>query len=240
MVDTYQGRVRQQWLDSLAEDIAWLINKHSVKIVAMSSGALAWGLKRLGRAKEKIGKSYRKQITGAIGQVGISNAWESAFDKWNLVSAQMLLTPKITGNASVGNTIESMLEANIVPFINENIPLLTEYDNDQLAVEISKILHADALIFLTDVEGLFSGDPRNNPNATLIPEVNNITAELKELAVGSSSGTGTGGMQAKINAAELAINSGCHVAIAGGEMFNPLRSISDQAKCTWFIAPKPK
>jgi len=240
MVDTRQEKIRQQWLDSLTEDIAWLINKHKMQVIAMSSGALVWGFKELDQIKGTIGKNLKKRIAGAIGQIGISNAWEAAFKKWNLVTGQMLLTLEDTKNVEAQNTIKSMLEKNIVPLINENIPLLAKYDNDQLAVRIAKIIRAEALIFLTDVEGLYSGDPRRIPNATLISEVRNITTELREITGGSSSGTGTGGMATKINAAEIASGFGCHCAIASGEKLHPLKSISNGTKCTWFIAKQPK
>ena len=148
----------------------------------------------------------------------------------------MLLTLEDTKKAQVKNIIESMLEQNIVPLINENIPLLAEYVNDQLAVRIAKIVGADALIFLTDVAGLYCGDPKSDPNATLISEVRDISDELRKIAGSSSYGAGTGGMSTKINAAEIAANFGCHSAIASGEKLSPLKSISNGMRCTWFKA----
>lgn len=227
IVDTNSETIFVDRLASIAEDISWLSRDMGKEVILMSSGALAWG--RICMNAAKIGASYQDnpRIAGACGQVGIASAWSSSFRGQEMALGQLLLIPENVSLQAVRTAILGMLGCGIVPYINENIPTLEAYDNDGLAAEVARQLDCDALILLSDVEGVYSSNPMTNPGAVLIPEINDIDEALRRFGGGASSGLGTGGMLTKLRAAKTMSAMGIETIIASGERLNPLKNLAD-------------
>lgn len=235
------GQAATVWLSALAEDVARLrADKRQVLIV--SSGAVALGRRALG-IDGKL-KLEEKQAAAAAGQTRLMRAWEEAFAPHAATVAQALLTPDDTERRrrwlNARATLETLLACNAIPVINENDTVATQElrygDNDRLAARVAQMVGADALILLSDVEGLYDRDPRAHPDARHIPEVRAITPELEAMAGGSnaSAGVGVGGMRTKIEAAKIATGAGCAVAIVSGVDLHPLDRLAKGDKSTWF------
>ena len=180
------------------------------------------GKLRLGaRPKDIAGK----QACAAVGQCELMYTYDKLFSEYNHTVAQLLLTaPDLSCDDRRGkfeNTMSRLLELGVLPIINENDTVATEEiefgDNDTLAAKIASAVKADLLILLSDIDGLYSSDPRKNPDATLIPEVHEITDDILALAGDAGSSLGTGGMQTKLRAAKIATEVGCDMTIANGE-----------------------
>ncbi len=201
-------------LESLATAAAEII-RSGTKVIIVSSGAMGLGIAKLGIAKleERADLTTVKQALTSVGQVALMNAYAEAFSKHGLHVGQVLLThhglhdPK--RSATIKNTISKLFELNIIPIINENDTVTAEEiefgDNDTLSAEVAVLNSAKTLYILTDTEGLYDSDPHKNPNAKLINQVSAITDEIRTVATGSSSKTGTGGMASKIMAAEICL-----------------------------------
>jgi glutamate 5-kinase len=200
--------------------------------VVVSSGAIALGVERLGlhaRPKDIPGK----QACAAVGQSRLMQAYEEAFGKADRRVAQVLLTHGDVQDRrrylNVKHALERLLEANVVPVINENdtvsVDELKFGDNDTLAGLVAGVVEADALIVLSDVEGLYTADPRKEPDARLLPLVESVTPELLALAGGSGSQVGTGGMSTKIRAAARVTELGIRCIITSGAVPGRLRSV---------------
>lgn len=215
------GRFHREHFDALSDDL--LRAAESRDLIVVSSGAIALGVERLGwpqRPKEIPGK----QACAAVGQSRLMRAYEEAFEKKGRLTAQVLLTHQDLEdrrryrNAKLA--LERLLDANVVPIINENdtvsVDELKFGDNDTLAGLVAPLCGAEALVLLSDVPGLYSADPRDDPNAVLIPEVEVITPSLMALAGASGSLVGTGGMATKVRAAARAAESGIPTVIAAG------------------------
>ncbi len=207
----------------LSDQIAELMGRgHEILIV--SSGAIASGMKKLGLTEKPKTIPY-KQATAAVGQSFLVQAWEEAFDKYDILVAQVLLTGEDLGNRSrylnARNTLEVLLEWRIIPVINENDTVVVEEikfgDNDQLAVLIGCLVGADLIIILTDIEGLYDKDPKEDPSARLIHEVHKIDKNILSLASSKTSSVGTGGMISKLMAAKKALSIGIPMIIAPGK-----------------------
>jgi glutamate 5-kinase len=192
-------------------------------VVLVSSGAQAAGRERLG-LKISPREMPQRQMLAAVGQIHLMLAWEQVFGMFDTQVAQVLLTRADLGDRkrylNARDTLQAILQNRIVPVINENDAVITEEirvgDNDNLSALVANLLNADLLIILTDQAGLFTADPRKDPNAQLISDVNNINDEVRALAGGTKTGLGTGGMATKLQAAELATRSGTNVIIAHG------------------------
>ncbi|GIV67731.1 glutamate 5-kinase [Caldilinea sp.] len=186
-----------------------------------------------------------KQLFAAVGQLQLMRVWERLFDIYGVRIGQILLTRSDVENRqryiNARDTFAAMLEHRIVPVVNENDAVATEEirvgDNDNLSALVATLVNADLLILLTDQPGLFTADPRSNPNAQLIPEVRKIDETLKAIASGSVSGLGTGGMATKLQAANTARHAGVDVVIAAGSEPNViLRVVAGEAVGTRFPA----
>lgn len=194
------------------------------EIILVSSGAVGMGMGKLS-LNERPKKLSLKQAAAAVGQCELMYTYDKLFSEYNHTVAQILLTAEDVQStkrrANFIATLDTLLQLNALPIINENDTVATaEFgigDNDTLAAHVAESAEADLLILLSDIEGLYTADPKNYPKAELIHRVNSITPEIKALAGGAGSSVGTGGMITKITAAEIATESGCDMIIASGE-----------------------
>lgn len=216
------------------------------KVVVVSSGAIAAGRECL-NYPELPKTVASKQLLASVGQGRLIQIWEQLFSIYNIHIGQMLLTRADMEDRerflNARDVLKALLEQNIVPVINENDAVATAEikvgDNDNLSALAAILAEADKLILLTDIEGLYSADPRNNPDAKLIAEVENINTSLKAIAGDSVSGLGTGGMATKVQAAEIAGKAGIEVVIAAGNRSNVLLDIANNVSVgTRFIPNK--
>jgi len=206
----------------IADQIAEL--RHDGReIVVVSSGAVASGLRKIARVERPL-SIPQKQATAAVGQSFLMQAWEDAFDKFDLLTAQILLTSEDLAHRhrylNARNTLETLLDWGIVPIINENDTVIVEEikfgDNDHLSALIGGLIGADLVINLTDTEGLYDRDPKSHPEARLIRLVQRVDAGLLKCAGGEPGQLGTGGMLSKVNAAKKCLASGIPMIIAPG------------------------
>ncbi|MCX8028277.1 MAG: glutamate 5-kinase [Thermodesulfovibrionales bacterium] len=244
LADKISG-IKQSRINAIAEDVSMLCDEGN-EILVVSSGAIAAGMRRLG-FKEKPSDIRLKQASAAVGQSILMAAYEKSFDKFNKKVAQVLLTREDLSNRTryinAKNTLLALLSYDVIPVINENDTVSTEEikfgDNDQLAALVSGAVDAERLIILSDVDGLYSADPRINSNAHIIHEVTEITDEMLKMAGGSISGVGTGGMYSKILAAKKALAFGITVNIINGRKKGLINKvISGKKEGTCFIPQK--
>ena len=241
------GHVRKDWLATLAADIADLKNSGK-EIIVVTSGAVG-----VGRLKLKYGMRElslgEKQVAAACGQATLITYWQKAFFKERKLAlfhvAQLLLTADDINNklrsTNARNTLETLLKnPQILPIINENDTVATEElrvgDNDTLAARVAIMANADLLILFSDIDGLYSENPRNNNNAVFQAKITEITPEIEAMAGGAGSSVGTGGMATKITAAKIATEAGCNMIIARGTENNPLKKLLDGGKHSLFVA----
>ncbi len=236
------GHVHRDWLEGLAKDIATLQGDgHQILIV--SSGAIAIGSTVLGINKRRA-KLEDLQAAAAAGQVQLVHAYQEALAAHSIVVAQVLLTTEDTENRrrfiNARGTLARLLERSVVPIINENDTIATEEirygDNDRLAARVAQLVMADALILLSDVDGLYTADPGENADAEHIPEVRKISDEVQRMAGETRSDIGSGGMATKVQAARIATHAGCSTVIASGAIDRPLKALAAGGKCTIFRA----
>jgi len=224
-------------ISSLIEDLAGA-RMAGCQIITVSSGAVALGANTL-KMKPQSALLAQKQAFAAVGQSRLMNIYEQGFAKFGLTPAQVLLTEEDFSNRkrylNLRNTLMTLLEMGVIPIINENDTVATSElevtdrnasfsDNDKLSALVMSKLEAQLLVLLSDVDGLYTDNPRDNPSATLIPEVREITADTKAL-VGRKSARGRGGMATKLQAAEIAMNSGGMAVIANGTKPGVLKRI---------------
>ncbi len=236
------GHVHRSWLDGLADDVAMLHeNGHQVLIV--SSGAIAIGSNVLGINKRRA-RLEDLQAAAAAGQVQLVHAYQEALSRHDMTVAQVLLTPGDTEDRrrflNARATLSRLLDQSVVPIINENDTVATEEirygDNDRLAARVSQLVMAEALILLSDVDGLYSEDPAKNDSAVHIPEVQRITDDVVRAAGETHSDFGSGGMATKVQAARIATRAGCLTVISSGAIDRPLSALAAGGTCTVFRA----
>lgn len=232
----------QSWLQSVAEDISQL-RREGKQVLIVSSGAVA-----LGRSRLKLGTKTldlaEKQAAAAVGQPYLMQAWQAALHSVNLECAQVLITPEDTEDRprylNARSTLETLLAHGIVPIINENDTVATvelRYgDNDRLAARLAAMIGADALLILSDIDGLYDANPRTHPAAQHIAVIQKITPEIEALAGGAASSVSSGGMITKIMAAKMATASGCHTLILSGIAAYPLSALAKGARASVFLS----
>lgn len=224
LVDGRTDTVDRTLLTGLAASVAaWLGQGKQVLIV--SSGAVALGARRLGPRVQGPGLE-RKQASAAVGQSLLMAAWASAFEPHDRITAQILLTRDDTETRrrwlNARATVGALLDMGAVPIVNENDTVATDEirygDNDRLAARAAQMIGADLLILLSDVDGLYTADPRRDPDAVHIPYVAALTPGIERMATGANAeaGVGTGGMATKLMAARIAADAGCATLIAAG------------------------
>ncbi|HSD36668.1 MAG TPA: glutamate 5-kinase [Rhodocyclaceae bacterium] len=217
---------------SWAKQIAQL-RAEGREIVMVSSGAIAAGMQRLGWATRPH-ETHALQAAAAVGQMGLAQAYEGAFAQHELKTAQILLTHADLADRlrylNARSTLSTLLELGVVPIINENDTVVTDEikfgDNDTLGALVANLIEADALIILTDQKGLYTADPRRDPNATLITEGRAEDTAYEAMAGGAGTGISRGGMITKIRAAQRAARSGAHTLIASGRETDPLLQLA--------------
>jgi glutamate 5-kinase len=241
LVDEHKGDIRRAWLDALADDIARL-KKRNVDVLLVSSGAIAAGRRHLGLTGKAL-KLEEKQAAAATGQIKLAHAWQAALARHDVTVAQILLTPDDTEqrrrHLNARSTINQLLKLNAVPVINENDTVATDEirfgDNDRLAARVAQMVSADTLVLLSDIDGLYTADPRLDKAAKRIEVVTEITSEIEGMAGDAPTGYSSGGMVTKMTAAKIALAAGCRMAIAFGKRDHPLTALAEGAACTWFL-----
>lgn len=242
IADIDRARVHSDWLQGLASDIAALRGK-GCEVVVVSSGAVA-----LGRPVLKLGRKAleltQKQAAAACGQIQLMQAWQHALSPHHLHAAQVLLTLDDSENRkrylNARATFETLLAHGIIPVVNENDTVTSAEirfgDNDRLASRVAAMISADCCVLLSDIDGLYTKNPKLHADAAHIPLVQIITPEIEAMATGPASTTSNGGMVTKLIAAKMALSAGCHLVIARGDVECPLLALAQGAKATWFTA----
>ena len=208
------------------------------QVILVSSGAIGMGCGKLGlagRPEDMPGK----QAAAAVGQCELMYTYDRLFSQYSHVVAQLLLTAEDiyhpVRSSHVRATIERLLQWNVLPIINENDAVATDEigiqttigENDSLSAIVAKLVDAELLVLLSDIDGLYTADPKKHPDAALIPEVEEITPEILALAGGAGSELGTGGMATKLRAAQIAMDAGIDMVITNGETPEKLYDIFD-------------
>lgn len=247
LVDNETGKLHQSWLDALCDDIA-AAHARGQEVLIVTSGAIAIGRGPLGMVGRKL-RLEEKQAAAATGQMRLTQAYQNSLDRHGITVAQVLLTLDDTENRrryiNARNTLDTLLKLRAVPVINENDSVATAEirfgDNDRLAARVAQMISADTLVLLSDIDGLYTADPRVKPDAALVPEVHEVTPEIEAMAGVTSTGYGSGGMTTKIMAAKICMGAGCRMAIAPGKPRNPLQVLIDGGRSTWFTpATEPR
>ena len=241
LVDAEKGRLNRTWMESFAEDVARL-RRRGQEVILVSSGAIALGRRHLGLSAGKL-KLEESQAAAAVGQIRLAHAYKELLEGHDITVAQILLTLGDTEQRrrylNARGTLNTLLALGSIPVINENDTVATAEirygDNDRLAARVAQMCGADCLVLLSDVDGLYTANPQDDPNADFISRVFDITPAIEAMAGGATSGVGSGGMQTKIAAAKIAVGAGCHLCIAKGAQPHPLKRIEDGARCTWFV-----
>ena len=242
LVDEQTGTIRYQWLEKLADDIADL-KKQGKDLLIVSSGAIAVGSQHL-KINSRVLKLEEKQAAAATGQIRLAHAYETALARHSITVAQILLSPEDTEerrrHLNARATLTTLLNLGVVPIINENDTVTTKEirfgDNDRLGARVAQMISADTLILLSDVDGLYERDPKKDKTAKHIANVERITPAINAMAGVAGTNYSSGGMITKLAAAKIATNAGCQMAILAGNRMNPLTSLIQGAKCTWFQA----
>ena len=228
------GRLNIRRMERFVKVLADLQNSGK-EIVLVSSGAIGLGMSKMG-LPERPKDTPMKQACAAVGQCELMYIYDKLFGEYNLNVAQILLTKYIIDTPrknNVENTFEKLISHNVIPVVNENDTVAIDElelelgENDSLAALVAIMSHSDMLVILSDIDGLFDGNPKDNPDAKLIPVVNEITDEIRGLAGGAGSGLGTGGMITKIHAAEIAMDAGIDMAILNGRNPSVLYDLFD-------------
>jgi glutamate 5-kinase len=240
LVDSASGLLNRDWLVALGQDVQRL-RADGKEVLLVSSGAIALGRRQLGLEPGKL-RLEESQAAAAVGQIRLAHAWKEVLEQYGLSVAQILLTFGDTEERrrylNARSTLGTLLRLGAIPVINENDTVATAEirygDNDRLAARVAQMISADCLVLLSDVDGLYTANPRLDPDARFIPAIHAITPEIESMASGAISGMGSGGMATKISAAKIAVAAGCHMCVAAGRELHPLQRVEQGARCSWF------
>ena len=239
------GEIRLPWLDALADDVA-RCRSRGQEVILVSSGAIAVGRRHLGLAGRRL-RLEEKQAAAATGQIRLAHAYQEALARHGIIVAQILLTPDDTEerrrHLNARATFAQLLALGAVPVVNENDTIATAEirfgDNDRLAARVAQMTSADMLVLLSDVDGLYTTDPRKDPSARHIPTVREIGPEIEAMAGDAAPGYSSGGMVTKLAAARIATSAGCRMLIAkgkgAGSGSGPLAAIEAGDRATLFL-----
>ena len=241
LVDRSRGRLRHAWLAALAEDLADL-HQRGADVLVVSSGAIALGRTVLGLPSGPL-RLEESQAAAAVGQIALARNWAEALGAHGLTAGQVLLTLADTEQRrrylNARATLGRLLDLRAIPVINENDTVATTEirygDNDRLAARVATMAGADLLVLFSDIDGLYTAPPAKDPSARHIPVVERITPEIDAMAGGAASELSRGGMRTKIEAGKIAAAGGTHMLIADGRAKNPLASVAEGGRCTWFL-----
>ncbi len=242
LVDAQTGALKSEWLTSLASDVAWLKGR-GADVVLVSSGSIALGRGVLGLGEEALSLE-QSQAAAAVGQIRLARAYEEALAHHSATTAQVLVTLEDSANRrrylNSRATLETLLSLGAVPIVNENDTVATDEirfgDNDRLAAQVAVTIGADHLVLLSDVDGLYTGNPREDASASRFDLVEEITPEIEAMAGDAGTGLSKGGMKTKVMAAKTATGAGCAMTITEGSRLNPLKTLDEGATCTLFSA----
>ena len=240
------GEIRRGWLDTLADDVA---RRHAAgqEMILVSSGAIAIGRRHLGLAGNRL-RLDEKQAAAATGQIRLAHAYQEALARHGITVAQILLTLEDTEerrrHLNARATFAQLLRLGAVPVVNENDTIATAEirfgDNDRLAARVAQMVSADMLVLLSDIDGLYTADPRKDPGARHVATVREIGPEIEAMAGEAGPGYSSGGMVTKLAAARIAMSAGCRMLIArgvpeGGGVPGPLAAIEAGGRATLFL-----
>lgn len=240
------GKLNINRMEQLVRQLVDLQNQNK-EVVLVSSGAVGAGLGRLGMT-ERPASIVERQALAAIGQGLLMQVYEKLFAEYSQVVAQVLLTRSDVGDRkrylNARNTILTLMKYRVIPIINENDTVATEElkigENDALSAMVTGLIDADLLILLSDIDGLYTQDPKKDPNAQLIPCVGEITPEIREMAGGAGSSFGTGGMITKIAAAQMANSAGASMVLMNGNRPSDIQNVfSGEPVGTVFLSNQP-
>ncbi|GBR52552.1 glutamate 5-kinase [Gluconobacter sphaericus] len=242
LVDSANASLRLEWLQSVCADIADL-RARGAEVIVVSSGAISLARHRLGLTSRRL-RLDEKQAMASVGQIGLAQGWSAALAAHDLVAAQLLLTPDDTESRerhlNARATLQTLLDLGCVPVINENDAIATGEirfgDNDRLGARVAQMTGADCLVLLSDIDGLYTADPRQDPSARHIPIVEQMTDEIMAMGGEPPPGYSSGGMRTKLLAARIATRAGANMVIAAGQEHHPLHRLQNSGLCTWFIA----
>jgi glutamate 5-kinase len=240
------GEIHSAWLDLLADDVA-RCRARGQEVILVSSGAIAVGRQHLGLAGNRL-RLEEKQAAAAAGQIRLAHAYQEALGRHRITVAQILLTLEDTEarrrHLNARATFAQLLSLGAVPVVNENDTIATTEirfgDNDRLAARVAQMTSADMLVLLSDIDGLYTADPRKDPDARHIAEVREIGSEIEAMAGEAAPGYSSGGMVTKLAAARIAMSAGCRMVIArgvplAGEAMAPLAAIEAGERATVFL-----
>ena len=241
LVDAQSGALRIEWLRGLAEDINEL-RKRGVDVLVVSSGSIALGRRVLGMASGVL-TLEQSQAAAAVGQIKLARAYEEVLEPFGLTAAQVLMTLDDSRDRrrylNSRATLSTLLECGAVPIVNENDTVATDEirfgDNDRLGAQVASMAGADVLVLLSDVDGFYSGNPKDDAAAKHFPIVKDVTPEFEAMAGGAGTEHSSGGMKTKLLAAKTAMQAGCAMAIMQGDVVRPLKALAQGEKCTWFL-----
>jgi glutamate 5-kinase len=236
------GALKTDWLAALSDDIAALRGQGK-QVIVVSSGAIALGRRALSLPAGALSLE-ENQAAAAVGQIDLAHAYEEHLKARGLVAAQVLLTLGDTEERrrylNARNTIETLLRLGAVPVVNENDTVATAEirygDNDRLAARVATMMSADCVLFLSDVDGLYSAPPGQDPKAEFVDVIPEITPAIEAMAGDTGTELSRGGMVTKIEAAKIAVAAGTHLVIASGKEMNPVAKLAEGRRCTWFLA----
>jgi glutamate 5-kinase len=237
------GQMRRPWLDALADDVA-RCRARGQEVILVSSGAIAVGRRHLGLSGRRL-RLEEKQAAAATGQIRLAHAYQEALARHQITVAQILLTLEDTEerrrHLNARATFAQLLTLGAVPVVNENDTVATTEirfgDNDRLAARVAQMTSADMLVLLSDIDGLYTADPREEPNARHIAVVREIGPEIEAMAGEAAPGYSSGGMVTKLTAARIATSAGCHMLIAEGKAAGPpLAAIEAGGRATLFLS----
>ncbi|QSF54134.1 glutamate 5-kinase [Brevundimonas fontaquae] len=243
LIDAATRQPTRDWLAAVASDLAAL-KAEGREVIVVSSGSIALGRGRLPALGARL---EDKQAAASVGQSLLMAAWSGALDPHGLIAGQVLLTRDDTERRrrwlNARATVEALLTHGVIPIVNENDTVATEEirygDNDRLAARTAQLARADLLVLLSDVDGLYTADPRRDPNAAHLPLIETLSPDILAMGGGANAeaGVGTGGMATKLAAAQIARSAGCATIIASGQTLSPLSAIRDGARATLIAAP---
>jgi len=239
-VDQQTGAMNRAWLEGVCADVADL-RRAGKEVVIVSSGAVALGRRELNLQRRS--RLEESQAAAAAGQIVLAHAYQEILRGLGLTTAQVLLTlddsERRERYLNASKTLRTLLSYGAVPVINENDTVATQElrygDNDRLSARVAQMVSAECLVLLSDVDGLYTADPRRDQNARHVEEVTELTREVLDMAGGPGSSHGSGGMRTKLEAARIAVGAGCRMCIATGRVARPISALLQGGKATWFL-----
>jgi glutamate 5-kinase len=239
-IDQQTGTMNREWLEGVCADVADM-RRAGKDVIIVSSGAVALGRRELNIPRRL--QLEEKQAAAAAGQIVLAHAYQEILRGFGITAAQVLLTlddsERRERYLNASRTLLTLLGYGAVPVINENDTVATQElrygDNDRLSARVAQMVSAECLVLLSDVDGLYTADPRRDPAARHVEEVTEVTREVLDMAGGPGSSHGSGGMRTKLEAARIAVGAGCRMCIASGHVSRPISVLLQGGKATWFL-----